>query len=30
MYIVLFIPIYKDYNQNPELNVLVISAMSKL
>ena len=31
MYIVLFIPIYKDYNQNPELNVLVISAaMSSL
>ena len=31
MYIVLFIPIYNDYNQNPELNVLVISAaMSSL
>ena len=30
MYIALFIPIYKDYNQNPELNVLVISAISNL
>ena len=30
MYIVLFIPIYKDYNQNPELIVLVNSAISSL
>ena len=30
MYIVFFIPIYKDYNQNPELNVLVIFAISNL
>ena len=30
MYIVLFIPIYNDYNQNPELNVLVIFAISNL
>ena len=30
MYIALFIPIYKDYNQNPELIVLVNSAISSL